>query len=317
MMWQHVLDMIDRQLESVHGDQSDQDSSHGQDTSDDDTLPAYQSLGDLDPLFQNTTSNATKSDSTRAQQGFRNTYSNKERSNAAWRDLTIILLERHSPQKVPGAAVLRIRCDDVARLKREGFFCSNENILPEEGYMSDKTYPQWPSLGFHHAPTWTLVGPARTWTLVEPARTWTLVDKSNGDDPRWIARLDVLTGIPELLPRFEIHLSRRNVRTASAWNPLRGLFSQYDYSSHRRNCNCIYGDPPLQRWRPWPWEVGTRPVRAFLVRQWEKVGRRTGWKEAGRVTRWKQAGARILWKQAGITGEGIRWNQVGRRNQVG
>jgi hypothetical protein len=34
---------------------------------------------------------------------------------------------------VSWAASLFVRCDDVARLMREGFFWSADNIVPEEG----------------------------------------------------------------------------------------------------------------------------------------------------------------------------------------
>ncbi len=257
MAWQHVLDVLSRQPESDDGDQSDQGSFHEQDTPDD-TLPPYESLEDLTPWSQDAPSNVTESHSKRAQQGFPDTFL-KYGYNPAWGSLTMVLVQRPSPQTdaaVPWAAVLRVKCDDISRLMREGFFWSAENILPEEGYLSDNTDPQWLALGFCYA------------------RTWTLIDKSNDEDPRWVAELDVLTRFPELLPGFEIrNLSRKNVWSARAWNPFEQLVYYYDYSSYGRNCNCIYGDRPLHGW--WPWPRRSRHVKMwkFWVRRWEGVGR--------------------------------------------
>lgn len=129
---------------------------------------------------------------------------------------------------------LRVNCQDVARLMREGFFWSAENILPEEGCMFHATGREWSSVGFHYA------------------RTWTLADKSNGENPRWVAQLDIIT------PDVE-KLSRDNVWKARAWNALEQAVYQYDY--HRPSCNykCFYGDKLLQGWWPWPREDGGSP----------------------------------------------------------
>ncbi len=124
MMWQHALNSIDRQLESDDDGQRSQDSFHGHDTPDEDTLPPYESLGILAPLLQDTTGNAMESDSKGAQQEFPDTYL-KLASNPAWGYLTMILVQRPSAKtdaSVPWAAVLRGKCDNVARLMRDGFF---------------------------------------------------------------------------------------------------------------------------------------------------------------------------------------------------
>ena len=265
MAWQHVLGVLGRQLESEGGDQSDQDSFHEQDTPDD-SLPPYESLEDLAPWLQDTPSNVMESDSKRAQQRVPDTFL-KYGYNPAWGSLTMILVQRPSAQtdaSVPWAAALCVKCDDVARLMREGFFWSVENVLPEEGCLSDNTDSQWLSLGFSYA------------------RTWTLIDKSNGDDPRWVAQLDVLTRFPELLSGFEIqNLSRRNVWSARAWNPFDQLVYHYDYSSSGRNCNCIYGDRPLQGWWPWPRRSRHLQLLMFWARRWGEVRRERRWKYTG------------------------------------
>jgi hypothetical protein len=143
------------------------------------------------------------------------------------------------------AAVLDGKCDDVARLMREGFFWSAEDILPEEGYMSNSTNPEWSAAGFNYA------------------RVWILADKSNGENPRWLAKLKVYASDFQLLPGFQVqNLSRKNVWRAHAWNPLEKMVYQYDRAHPGINFNCIYGARPLQGWWPWPRE-DSPPVTVF------------------------------------------------------
>jgi hypothetical protein len=143
------------------------------------------------------------------------------------------------------AAVLDIKCDDIARLMREGFFWSVENILPEEGYMVPSTNPEWTAAGYYYA------------------RIWTLADNSNGEDPRWVAKLKVYTSSLDLLPGFQVqNLSRDNVWLAHGWNRLEQVVYAYDYTQPTYNYNCIYSDRPLQGWWPWPRE-DSPPVIVF------------------------------------------------------
>jgi hypothetical protein len=36
------------------------------------------------------------------------------------------------------------------------------------------------------------------------ARMWTLADKCNGENPQWVAQLDVIAPVFEILPRFQV-----------------------------------------------------------------------------------------------------------------
>ncbi len=257
-MWQHVIDAVDCLSESDDGDKTGQDSFQGPEKSNAEALPPYESLIYIPPLHD-TAGLAAERSQTRSQQALSETYS-KYGSNPDWGSLSMVLVQRPSPQtnaSVPWAAVFRVKCDDVARLMREGFYWSAENILPEEGYLSDKTDPQWSALGFRHA------------------RIWTLADKSRGDDPRWVAQIDVLVRDPRLLPKFEIQgLSRRNVWAARAWNPRDQRVYQYQYLVPSYNCNCICGDQPLHGWWPWPRSRGIRLWTSW-VRPWDGAKRVT------------------------------------------
>ena len=141
-------------------------------------------------------------------------------------------------KKALWAAILEVKTTDIARLMREGFFWSAENVVPEEGFMSRETRPGWTQFGFHYK------------------RTWVLIDKpSNQEGPKWVGILEVLTPSYEILPSFRVQgLTRANIYEAAACNGLGHIIYDYDYRSPRRNFNCIYDDKPLQGWWPWPRE---------------------------------------------------------------
>jgi hypothetical protein len=59
----------------------------------------------------------------------------------------------------------------------------------------------WSDMGFDHA------------------RMWTLADKCNGENPQWVAQLDVIAPVFEILPRFQVdNPSSENVWMVHAWN---------------------------------------------------------------------------------------------------
>lgn len=136
---------------------------------------------------------------------------------------------------LPWAAGLLVKCRDVPRLMREGFFWSAEDILPEGGYMSHSTPPEWSHIGFAHE------------------RVWSLADRSNGETPLWVARLNVLSPSIAILKGFRPDtLSRENVHKAHAWNAEKRLVYHFEYLSPGDCYNTIYNDMPLQGWWPWP-----------------------------------------------------------------
>ncbi|KAK4150385.1 hypothetical protein C8A00DRAFT_37008 [Chaetomidium leptoderma] len=136
---------------------------------------------------------------------------------------------------LPWEAVLAVKCQDVPRLMRDGFFWSVDNVLPEEGYMTHTSMvkPEWRAQGYHHI------------------RTWFLIDKSNGESPQWVARLQVFATTSELLPRFRVQtLSRDNVCSATAWDAHGRTVYNYDWGWEDSSYNCIYDDKPLQGAHP-------------------------------------------------------------------
>jgi hypothetical protein len=56
----------------------------------------------------------------------------------------------------PWAAILSVKCQDMPRLMRDGFFWSADNVVPEEGCMPT-TRPEWVAKGFEHTRRWTLI----------------------------------------------------------------------------------------------------------------------------------------------------------------
>jgi hypothetical protein len=190
------------------------------------------------PTPQNSTSGPEENDRAPVQRALLYTWSNCE-IGQGWGALVLEMAlnaKHHSGYSdLPWAAGLMVKCRDVPRLMREGFFWSAENILPEEGYMSHSTTPGWSDIGFHHK------------------RVWSLADKSNGDTPLWVAQLEVRSHSVTILSGFQVHnLSRKNVHRANAWNEERYLVYHFGSQSPRDSYNCIYDNMPLQGWWPWP-----------------------------------------------------------------
>ncbi|KAK4100080.1 hypothetical protein N658DRAFT_497794 [Parathielavia hyrcaniae] len=106
-------------------------------------------------------------------------------------------------QRKAWAASLVIRCDDVARLMREGFFWSPDNVVPEEGHIFGAKDARWLVMGY-------TIG-----------RAWILTDKSQpaGKPPRWVGKLELYANPLDILPTFRLqNLSVRNVCDAVARN---------------------------------------------------------------------------------------------------
>ncbi|KAK4151146.1 hypothetical protein C8A00DRAFT_17398, partial [Chaetomidium leptoderma] len=214
------------------------------------TPPAYESLEKLPPVTapkssETTTEDPKGGDRASAQQGLSCTYDTYGGLGHKWGFIDLRMLPNIGTPEclaTPWAAILAIKGRDIPRLMREGFFWSTENVLPEEGYMSRETSPEWTTLGYSYK------------------RTWILADKSNDEaPPQWVGRLEVISPCLELLPSFRVqNLSRDNVYAAGACNALDQLIYKYDCrlpASH--NFNCIYDDKPLEGWWPWPSEGGT------------------------------------------------------------
>ena len=139
--------------------------------------------------------------------------------------------------KAAWAALLFVKCQDVPRLMREGFFWSVDDVLPEEGYMIHQVPAGWAAKGFCHA------------------RHWILADggKSDNDASRWVGRLEVVSPWVDVVSRFVLdRLAPRHVCSASAYNASNQLIYNFNCRVSGKNYNCIYDDKPLDGWWPWP-----------------------------------------------------------------
>ncbi len=234
-----------QRLPDADGFQSDQNGSSQNGKSDCDSPPAYESLEIATsisaPPSQKPTSGPELEgvDRAQVQKPSLYTWSNCE-IGEGWGALILemvpCLKENESDfTGLPWAAGLIVKCRDVPRLMREGFFWTAENILPEEGYMSHSTPSEWSDIGFDHK------------------RVWSLAHKSNGETPLWLAQLEVLSHSVPVLSGFQVQiLSRENVHRAHAWNEDQQPVYHFDNHSPSNSYNCIYDDMPLQGWWPWP-----------------------------------------------------------------
>ncbi|KAH6650437.1 hypothetical protein F5144DRAFT_45020 [Chaetomium tenue] len=139
------------------------------------------------------------------------------------------------PSAKPWAACIKIKCKDVPRLMREGFFWSADNVLPERGHISPDTGRAWVNLGCRHQ------------------RTWIIADDPDDEVSQWRGSIKVVSPVLEALAKFRTHhLSKATVYCASAWNEMGRSIYKYDYRRPDDNYNCIYDDKPLKGWWPWP-----------------------------------------------------------------
>ena len=239
-MTQHALEVEDWQSDQSN-DKPEQDK-----TSNRDSPPAYEALDGEDSTTaqtpQTSTSNRERSDSAPTQQQEPIYTWNNCESGGPWAQLRMVMVNdpaaaHWDPTGARWAAGLAVKCRDLPRLMREGFFWSAENILPEEGHMTNAEYREWArGLGRHAY-----------------GRVWHLADKSNGEAPLWVARLEVCSRSVELLGRFEVrNLSRNMVYEAFAWNAeYRAVYAFRHYQPD--GCfNCIYDEMPMEGWWPWP-----------------------------------------------------------------
>ncbi|KAK4232910.1 hypothetical protein C8A03DRAFT_19908 [Achaetomium macrosporum] len=147
-------------------------------------------------------------------------------------------VQRTEARTTPWVATLIVKCEDMPRLMREGFFWLAENVVPEHGFLSDSLTRAWTAGGYRHFRVWIL------------AKTC-----SPDETPRWVARLEVVAASIEPLSKFRVQdLSRENVLRANAWDTKKRCVYNYHCCDPDLNYNCIYDDKPLDGWWPWPKE---------------------------------------------------------------
>ncbi len=134
-------------------------------------------------------------------------------------------------------ATLTVKCVDVSRLVRDGFFWSADNIATEESYVQAAS-ARWAARGHSFL------------------RTWILAEKPTRDlcgHHKWVACLEVAAPAFETLAGFRLrNLTTANVRKANAWGVQWNPVYNYDFDAPAQNYNFIYDDKPLRGWWPWP-----------------------------------------------------------------
>ncbi|GAP91529.1 hypothetical protein SAMD00023353_3101400 [Rosellinia necatrix] len=142
-------------------------------------------------------------------------------------------------------AIMEVKCFDVPRLMREGFYWDASNVIKEEGYIEyGKAEPN---------------ADAGACAL----KRWYFLADTN-QPRRWIASIAVTSLDIEILSNFDLgQLSRDNVRVAVAWNQNGEVI--YGYQAHTppdqlsstteapmRCFNMIYDTMPMEGLWPWP-----------------------------------------------------------------
>ncbi|KAI1828419.1 hypothetical protein F4861DRAFT_181602 [Xylaria intraflava] len=132
-------------------------------------------------------------------------------------------------------ARLSVKCDDVPRLMREGFFCTSDNLIEEEGFFTRKE-----------------MVPATRPDKKKWAATRTYMFEDREQPQRWIARLDVYALHLDTLIHFDLHqMSREKVSYAVATSgEEKYIYFYVALGGEGRNFNAIYGD--MQMIGLWP-----------------------------------------------------------------
>ncbi|KAI1348596.1 hypothetical protein F5Y01DRAFT_328369 [Xylaria sp. FL0043] len=136
------------------------------------------------------------------------------------------------------AALLRIKCPDVPRLMREGFYWDSSNVIREDGYINNN-----PNLR-------TCPFPLRGqgWDC---SRHYFLKDLQQPQ--RWIATIDVYALHRETAFRFDLsQLSRERIQIVSALSQLGNDIYLFSYGEPHHCFNAIYDNMPMEGQWPWP-----------------------------------------------------------------
>ncbi|KAI1741531.1 hypothetical protein F4680DRAFT_464550 [Xylaria scruposa] len=135
-------------------------------------------------------------------------------------------------KKQDWAATLKVKCRDIPRLMRKGFFWDDANIIREEGYVD-----QDPTKSY-----------GKNWS---GTRHYFLRDLQQ--PPRWIATVELFAVNKETLCRFDLNqLSREKMHSARANSQSGHMVYSWEYGFPRMSLNAIYDDRPMEGWWPWP-----------------------------------------------------------------
>ncbi|KAJ8132228.1 hypothetical protein O1611_g1391 [Lasiodiplodia mahajangana] len=153
-------------------------------------------------------------------------------------------------------AFLDVKCDDVPRLMREGFFWDASNAIQKEGFLTVENKS--------HANDWS--GASTRWYFLTDTR----------QDRLWVASLTVRATDLNVLYNFKLsQLSRELVRSVWASNQDgREIYGYQAYTSPdlvnktpespMMGFNVIYDGMPMEGFWPWPRKENNADTKEFL-----------------------------------------------------
>ncbi|KAI0201539.1 hypothetical protein F4808DRAFT_103801 [Astrocystis sublimbata] len=145
-----------------------------------------------------------------------------------------------SPMRQDWLARLEVKCSDVPRLMREGFYWDQANVVKEDGF-------------FEHDTGLFKRQDCKQWAGV---RHYFLKHRAEDQKPRWIAHIQIFAMGLETLFRFDLsRLSLAMIRIATAESQAGRKIYTYVHDSHHWRFNTIYDDMPMKGWWPWPRET--------------------------------------------------------------
>ncbi|KAI1366806.1 hypothetical protein F5Y08DRAFT_350698 [Xylaria arbuscula] len=142
-------------------------------------------------------------------------------------------------------ATMRIKCQNVPRLMRDGFHWDVSNVIKEEGYI------EWGKTSRN----------ANDWDRAH--KRWYFLEDTH-HPRRWTASISVVATEPQILSNFSVRqLSKKSIRDAWAVNQNgRHIYGYRAYETADPSINApehpmygfnaIYDEMPMQGFWPWP-----------------------------------------------------------------
>ncbi|KAI0533199.1 hypothetical protein GGR58DRAFT_126797 [Xylaria digitata] len=135
-------------------------------------------------------------------------------------------------------ALLSVKCGDVPRLMREGFYWDVSNVVNEDGFINI----DWKRGSNTSRPD------GQKWY---GTRSYFLEDLQSPQ--LWIALIEIMALYEETLYNFQLsQLSRENIQCAKAISQLGHYIYQYNYDRPQSCYNAIYPNTPMKGYWPWP-----------------------------------------------------------------
>lgn len=136
----------------------------------------------------------------------------------------------------PWCGHMFVKCHDVPRLMREGFYWTTANVLKEEGSISIGLNGDIPRMGM---------------TDFTVSRDYYMTDLQQ--PPRWVAQFVLYSTTLDILRNINLDgLSIQRVHAMFAWSRNEKLIYHFQSREPQLNFNAIYDDMRMEGWWPWP-----------------------------------------------------------------